>query len=61
MTNDADLLVSTYTTTLAFLKINWKQILGRPTVTLVATHNHLGTPLSETLAFHPTENSSNIA
>jgi len=42
MTNDADLLVSTYTTTLAFLKINWKQMLGRPTVTLVATHNHLG-------------------
>ncbi|XP_011341323.1 probable phosphorylase b kinase regulatory subunit alpha isoform X1 [Ooceraea biroi] len=40
-TNDADLLVSTYTTTLAFLKINWKQMLGRPTVTLVATHNHL--------------------
>ncbi|XP_025075421.1 probable phosphorylase b kinase regulatory subunit alpha isoform X5 [Pogonomyrmex barbatus] len=40
-TNDADLLVNTFTTTLAFLKINWKQMLGRPTVTLVATHNHL--------------------
>lgn len=24
-------------------------MLGRPTVTLVATHNHLGTPLSEAL------------
>ncbi|XP_072744208.1 probable phosphorylase b kinase regulatory subunit alpha isoform X3 [Anoplolepis gracilipes] len=40
-TNDVDLLVDTFTTTLAFLKINWKQMLGRPTVTLVATHNHL--------------------
>ncbi|XP_024889883.1 probable phosphorylase b kinase regulatory subunit alpha isoform X2 [Temnothorax curvispinosus] len=40
-TNDVDLLVNTFTTTLAFLKINWKQMLGRPTVTLVATHNHL--------------------
>ncbi|KAG5322347.1 KPBA kinase, partial [Pseudoatta argentina] len=40
-TYDVDLLVNTFTTTLAFLKINWKQMLGRPTVTLVATHNHL--------------------
>ncbi|XP_029164862.1 probable phosphorylase b kinase regulatory subunit alpha isoform X2 [Nylanderia fulva] len=40
-TNDVDLLVDIFTTTLAFLKINWKQMLGRPTVTLVATHNHL--------------------
>lgn len=41
MTNDAALLASTFTTHLAFLTINWKQILGRPTITLVATHNYL--------------------
>ncbi|XP_076243020.1 putative phosphorylase b kinase regulatory subunit alpha isoform X2 [Calliopsis andreniformis] len=40
-TNDAALLANTFTTNLAFLTINWKQMLGRPTVTLVATHNHL--------------------
>ncbi|XP_032668077.1 probable phosphorylase b kinase regulatory subunit alpha isoform X2 [Odontomachus brunneus] len=40
-TNDAALLVNTFTTNLAFLTINWKQMLGRPTITLVATHNHL--------------------
>ncbi|XP_051160573.1 probable phosphorylase b kinase regulatory subunit alpha isoform X3 [Leptopilina boulardi] len=41
MTNDAALLASTFTTNMAFLTINWKQILGRPTITLVATHNYL--------------------
>nr|XP_050854023.1 probable phosphorylase b kinase regulatory subunit alpha isoform X3 [Vespula vulgaris] len=40
-TNDAALLANTFTTNLAFLTINWKQMLGRPTITLVATHNHL--------------------
>ncbi|XP_015515360.1 probable phosphorylase b kinase regulatory subunit alpha isoform X1 [Neodiprion pinetum] len=40
-TNDAALLVDTVTNYLAFLTINWKQMLGRPTLTLVATHNHL--------------------
>lgn len=48
-TNDADLLVNTFTTTLAFLKINWKQMLGRPTITLVATHSRLGMPSSTAL------------
>ncbi|XP_063989272.1 probable phosphorylase b kinase regulatory subunit alpha isoform X1 [Diachasmimorpha longicaudata] len=41
VTNDAAFLADTFTTNLAFLGINWKQMLGRPTVTLVATHNHL--------------------
>ncbi|XP_076750349.1 putative phosphorylase b kinase regulatory subunit alpha isoform X2 [Xylocopa sonorina] len=40
-TNDAALLANTFTTNLAFLTINWKKMLGRPTITLVATHNHL--------------------
>ncbi|XP_043262174.1 probable phosphorylase b kinase regulatory subunit alpha isoform X2 [Colletes gigas] len=40
-TNDAALLANTFTTNLAFLTINWKQMLGRPTITLLATHNHL--------------------
>lgn len=42
VTNDADFLASIFTTNLAFLGINWKQMLGRPTITIVATHNHLG-------------------
>ncbi|XP_011300894.1 probable phosphorylase b kinase regulatory subunit alpha [Fopius arisanus] len=41
VTNDAAFLADTFTTNLAFLGINWKQMLGRPTVALVATHNHL--------------------
>ncbi|XP_066589862.1 probable phosphorylase b kinase regulatory subunit alpha isoform X2 [Prorops nasuta] len=41
MTNDAGLLANTFVTNLAFLTINWKHMLGRPTITLVATHNHL--------------------
>ncbi|XP_076288956.1 putative phosphorylase b kinase regulatory subunit alpha isoform X4 [Lasioglossum baleicum] len=40
-TNDAALLANNFTTNMAFLTINWKQMLGRPTITLVATHNHL--------------------
>ncbi|XP_025602428.1 probable phosphorylase b kinase regulatory subunit alpha isoform X4 [Athalia rosae] len=40
-TNDAALLVDTVTNNLAFLTINWRHMLGRPTITLVATHNHL--------------------
>ncbi|KZC04056.1 putative phosphorylase b kinase regulatory subunit alpha [Dufourea novaeangliae] len=41
-TNDAALLANNFITNMAFLTINWKQMLGRPTITLVATHNHLG-------------------
>ncbi|XP_015608524.1 probable phosphorylase b kinase regulatory subunit alpha isoform X2 [Cephus cinctus] len=40
-TNDAALLADTFTTNLAFLTINWKQMLGRPTITIVATHSRL--------------------
>ncbi|XP_015440099.1 PREDICTED: probable phosphorylase b kinase regulatory subunit alpha [Dufourea novaeangliae] len=40
-TNDAALLANNFITNMAFLTINWKQMLGRPTITLVATHNHL--------------------
>ncbi|XP_014208892.1 probable phosphorylase b kinase regulatory subunit alpha isoform X2 [Copidosoma floridanum] len=39
--NDAAFLADTFTTNLAFLTINWKQMLGRPTVTLVASHRYL--------------------
>ncbi|XP_058794733.1 probable phosphorylase b kinase regulatory subunit alpha isoform X2 [Phymastichus coffea] len=39
--NDAAFLADTFTTNLAFLTINWKQMLGRPTVTLVATRGYL--------------------
>ncbi|XP_044012808.1 probable phosphorylase b kinase regulatory subunit alpha isoform X2 [Aphidius gifuensis] len=38
VTNDAAFLADTFTTNLAFLGINWKQMLGRPTVVIVATH-----------------------
>ncbi|KAK0083395.1 hypothetical protein PV325_008847 [Microctonus aethiopoides] len=41
VTNDAAFLASIFINNLAFLGNTWKQMLGRPTVTLVATHNHL--------------------
>lgn len=49
VTNDADFLASIFTTNLAFLGINWRQMLGRPTITIVATHNHLGNSATNTL------------
>ncbi|KAL7293816.1 hypothetical protein TKK_0012875 [Trichogramma kaykai] len=39
--NDAFFLADTFTTNLAFLTINWKHMLGRPTVTLVAANSYL--------------------
>uniref|UniRef100_A0A1B0BCG8 Phosphorylase b kinase regulatory subunit n=1 Tax=Glossina palpalis gambiensis TaxID=67801 RepID=A0A1B0BCG8_9MUSC len=37
-TRDPDLLASNFTTNLAFLTNNWRHMLGRPTITLMATH-----------------------
>ncbi|XP_045492077.1 probable phosphorylase b kinase regulatory subunit alpha isoform X1 [Colias croceus] len=37
MTRDPDLLASTFTANVAFLGMSWKQMLGRPTITLLAT------------------------
>lgn len=39
---DIALLIDTFTTNLAFLTINWRQMLGRPTLTIVAARNQLG-------------------
>lgn len=36
-------------------------MLGRPTITLVATHNHLGMPSLEALDHPTTKSSSNNA
>uniref|UniRef100_Q1RL11 Phosphorylase b kinase regulatory subunit n=1 Tax=Drosophila melanogaster TaxID=7227 RepID=Q1RL11_DROME len=41
-TRDPDLLASNFTTNLAFLTNNWRHMLGRPTITLMATHYMLG-------------------
>ncbi|XP_045763764.1 probable phosphorylase b kinase regulatory subunit alpha isoform X2 [Maniola jurtina] len=38
MTRDPALLASTFTANVAFLGMSWKQMLGRPTITLLATH-----------------------
>ncbi|KAL9879970.1 putative phosphorylase b kinase regulatory subunit alpha isoform 5-T5 [Glossina fuscipes fuscipes] len=54
-TRDPDLLASNFTTNLAFLTNNWRHMLGRPTITLMATHYMLAdtlgmegpTPLTE--------------
>lgn len=40
--HDSALLADTFTTNLAFLTMSWRQMLGRPTVTLVTTKHHLG-------------------
>ncbi|XP_030080098.1 probable phosphorylase b kinase regulatory subunit alpha isoform X6 [Drosophila hydei] len=37
-TRDPDLLASNFTTNLGFLTNNWRHMLGRPTITLMATH-----------------------
>ncbi|XP_052737925.1 probable phosphorylase b kinase regulatory subunit alpha isoform X1 [Bicyclus anynana] len=37
MTRDPALLASTFTANVAFLGMSWKQMLGRPTITLLAT------------------------
>ncbi|GBP17036.1 Probable phosphorylase b kinase regulatory subunit alpha [Eumeta japonica] len=37
MSRDPALLASTFTTNVAFLGMSWKQMLGRPTITLLAT------------------------
>lgn len=41
-THDIALLADTLTTNIAFLTISWRQMLGRPTIVLVATKNFLG-------------------
>lgn len=41
-TRDPDLLASNFTTNLAFLTNNWRHMLGRPTITLMATQYLLG-------------------
>ncbi|KAF7991456.1 hypothetical protein HCN44_008768 [Aphidius gifuensis] len=41
VTNDAAFLADTFTTNLAFLGINWKQMLGRPTVVHQYLEEHL--------------------
>lgn len=41
-TRDPALLASNFTTNLAFLTNNWRHMLGRPTITLMATHYLLG-------------------
>lgn len=42
MTRDPALLASTFTANVAFLGMSWKQMLGRPTITLLATQYLLG-------------------
>lgn len=42
MTRDAALLASNFMTNIAFLAMNWRHMLGRPTITLVATQYMLG-------------------
>lgn len=39
---DPALLASNFTTNLAFLTNNWRHMLGRPTITLMATHYLMG-------------------
>lgn len=39
---DPALLASNFTANLAFLGMSWKQMLGRPTITLLATQYLLG-------------------
>lgn len=41
-TRDPALLASNFTWQLAFLTNNWRHMLGRPTITLMATHYLLG-------------------
>lgn len=48
MSHDIALLVDTFTTNLAFVTMNWRNLLGRPTITLVATQQYLGKLLPET-------------
>jgi hypothetical protein len=45
MSRDPALLASTFTANVAFLGMSWKQMLGRPTITLLATQYLLGKPM----------------
>ncbi|XP_063707361.1 probable phosphorylase b kinase regulatory subunit alpha isoform X2 [Culicoides brevitarsis] len=40
-TRDPDLLAYNFTAIVAFLSMNWRHLLGRPTITLMATHSLL--------------------
>lgn len=42
MTRDPDLLASSFMTNIAFLSNSWNHLLGRPTITLLATNTLLG-------------------
>lgn len=42
MSRDPALLASTFMANVAFLGMSWKQMLGRPTITLLATQYLLG-------------------
>lgn len=50
MSRDPALLASTFMANVAFLGMSWKQMLGRPTITLLATQYLLGKLYSDALA-----------
>lgn len=50
MSRDPALLASTFMANVAFLGMSWKQMLGRPTITLLATQYLLGKLYSGALA-----------
>jgi len=47
---DLALLADKLTTHLAFLTMSWRNLLGRPTVTLVATSHYIGKFANENLS-----------
>lgn len=40
--NDVDLLINNFNSDLAFLTMNWRRMLGRPTITMIAHAGMLG-------------------
>lgn len=60
MSRDPALLASTFTANVAFLGMSWKQMLGRPTITLLATQYLLGKLINVLLTLFVEDNVLNL-